>query len=128
MLSRMLDLKCLTLERVWTKFDRQLLTQAWNSIHLWNEKGHIFFLVPLLSPLLQPRFSTWSNDQSSRRQMVHWECAQHELTQKKSPSPWWWWGGGAGAGFHSISSWTWNQYVIIHIWYRERQEVDTHPG
>lgn len=84
-LSRLLDLKCLTLERIWTEFDRQLLTQAWNSIHLWNEKGPASFLVPPPAPLPQSLSSTWFKEQSPRGQKVHWECVQGELTQEKCP-------------------------------------------
>ena len=57
-LLRLLDLKCVTLERIWTEFDRQLLTQAWNSIHLWNEKGPTSFWShpqPLFLNLIPPR-------------------------------------------------------------------------
>lgn len=54
--------------------------------------------------------------------MFHGECAQGKLMQKKCPPLWW------RGSFHSISSSTWNQYVIIHKYGAGREAVDTHPG
>ena len=101
--------------------DRQLLTQAWNSIHLWNEKGPASFLVPPPAPLPQSLSSTWSKEQSLHGQKVHWECVQGELTQEKCPP------SSVEGRLLLHSSWTRNQYVIINIYGagRDRKWIHT---